>query len=127
MGGLVSGRLAGWALPVLAGLLLAPVAARADCGDYVVTRLSRAGTLPAAEHAVPRPHKPCSGPHCSQAPVAPPAPVPANPLPTYPEWGCAFDGLLIAPPDATALLPGQRASRPVPLPSDIFHPPRLSS
>ena len=42
------GRLAGWALLILADLFLVPGAARADCGDYVVTRLSRAGTLPAA-------------------------------------------------------------------------------
>jgi hypothetical protein len=124
------GRLAGWALPILAGLFLAPSAARAECGDYVVTRLSHDAMAPQADPrqlppAAPRPHKPCNGPRCSHAPVAPPAPT--VPGPTSQEWGCVLGGLVLAPLDPTALLPEQHGQRPVRLSSAIFHPPRLSS
>jgi hypothetical protein len=127
-------RLVGWALPVLAGVFLAPAGARADCGDYVVTRLSHdmmasssaqqaAGQLPPA---APR-HKPCSGPHCSHAPVAPPARVPTTQRPTFREWGCVIADLCLAPLDPRIVFPEEQTQRPVRLSSAIFHPPRLAS
>ncbi len=130
------GRVAGWAVPILAGLLLAPSGARASCGDYVVTRLSGAGLAPAGEHAAPagelpsaapRPPKRCPGPYCSQVPAAPPAPMPTAPPQTALEWGCVTDGLLVAAPGRSAGLAEQTACRPVRLPSAIFHPPRPSA
>lgn len=123
-------RLAGWALPVLAGLLVAPAAARADCGDYVVTRIYRdamAGRHEPVPPDAPRPHKPCSGPLCSQAPVAPTAPVPTAPRPASQEWGCFLNGLFLAPLDRGALLADEQPQSPVRLASAIFHPPRLAS
>jgi hypothetical protein len=127
------GRLAGWALPILAGLVLAP-AARASCGDYVSTRLSPDGmtssghALPADQPppAVPEPLKPCSGPHCSQAPAAPLDPVRMTPPQTSQEWGCVAGEFLLAPHDPTALLTEQQFPRPTRLPSGIFHPPRFA-
>jgi hypothetical protein len=120
------GRLAGWALPVLAGLFLAQSAARAECGDYVVTRLPHDGrTAAPAREMPPAPHKPCSGPLCSQAPVAPTAPAPPAQPETAQEWGCAPSGLAFAPLDPTATLAARNAARPVRLPRRIFHPPRL--
>jgi len=126
-------RLTGWALPILAGLLVAPADARANCGDYVVTRLSQAGvTMP--EHPgpagqlpplAPRPHPPCSGPRCSETPAAPPAPVPATPTQASQEWGSLLDALAFAAPGATGLLGNCEGGRVIHLCSDIFHPPRL--
>src|SRR4051812_14936445 len=75
---------------LLVGLLLAPSAACASCGDYVVQggnghaappllTTSRSGVMPPASH--PRPHQPgegpapCSGPLCSRGSFVPPVPV----------------------------------------------------
>ena len=127
------GRLAGWALPVLAGLLLAPAGARASCGDYVITRVAHAGQATAPQHGAPMaqlppvPQKPCHGPHCSQAPSAPLAPAPTTPPQTSQEWGCAPDALAPAAIDPTARLDEGQGPRPTRLPSDVFHPPRLAS
>jgi hypothetical protein len=124
------GLLTGWALPVLAGVLLAPAGARADCGDYATTRLSHAGMPPLAEPkqpAAPQPHKPCSGPHCSQAPVAPLAPAPTAPSQSAEEWGCTFDGLALVPLEPSRPVDAQTVRLPIRLASEIFHPPRLSS
>jgi len=127
-------RLAGWALPILAGLLFAP-SARAGCGDYVVTRLSPAGMASSPEHAVaneppipsaPKPARPCRGSHCSQTPAAPAAPAPSVPTQPTEEWGCVHDGLLLAPLEPAALLAEQHTAPPVRSPSGIFHPPRRS-
>ena len=124
------GRLAAWALPILAGLLCAPAGARADCGDYVVTRLSHAEMPQLADQptpAAPRPHKPCSGPYCSKAPAAPMAPAPTAPTPTSQEWGYLFDALALTSAISSVQLDEPRAARPIHLASDIFHPPRHSS
>src|SRR6516162_8668064 len=124
------GWLAGWAVPILAGLLCAPADARAECGDYVVTRRSHAEiSLPAGQPtpAAPRPHKPCSGPHCSKAPAAPLAPAPTTPTPTSQEWGCILDGLGLASLVSNARLDEPHVPRPVRLAAGIFHPPRLAS
>jgi hypothetical protein len=129
------GRSAEWALPILAGLLFAP-GAHAECGDYVATRLSVANAASAQSHdmpaapvtpAVPAPHKPCSGPHCSRLPAAPPAPVPTAPTRAAQEWGHVPDGLDPAPLAATTRLFEQQLSRPMRIPSSIFHPPRFSA
>ncbi|HKI35097.1 MAG TPA: hypothetical protein VKA46_24790, partial [Gemmataceae bacterium] len=120
----------GWALPILAGLLLAPSAARASCGDYVTTRLSAPHHAAPGEQpppAVPKPHKPCHGAHCSQAPASPPAPVPTTSTQTLQEWGCVLDELALTPLGSTPLLARQQAPRLVRLPSGIFHPPRIPS
>jgi hypothetical protein len=120
-------QLAGWAFPILVGLLLAPPA-RAGCGDYVTTRLS------ASDHAAgqqppmaPAPHRPCHGPHCSQAPAEPSAPAPTPPPQSSQEWGCVLDDFASVPPDPIALLPRKQDPSPIRFLSDIFHPPRLAS
>jgi hypothetical protein len=123
------GRLAGWVLPILAGLLLAPADARASCGDYVTTRALHADLAPSSEHqpAAPEPRKPCPGPHCSQAPAAPLAPAPTAPPQTSQERACCPDALAPAPINPAAVLDEQQPRHPIRLPSDIFHPPRLAA
>src|SRR5437016_4351372 len=82
----------GWAVPLLIVLWCAPSVARASCGDYVVTRSAHAA--PMTEHAPDRPapvpadpHKPCSGPNCSRAPVVPPLTPTTVTSPNLQEWG----------------------------------------
>jgi hypothetical protein len=122
-------RLLGWVLPILAGLLLAPASARADCGDYVSTSLSRAGKMTAPEHPAtpPKPHKPCTGPGCSQAPATPTAPAPTTSSQGVPEWGCALAWIVLMPLDPTAVLHDRDGRQPVRQSRRIFHPPRFVS
>jgi hypothetical protein len=122
------GRLAGWAVLILGGQFLAPDAARADCGDYVTTRLAHADMAPPDRlpPGAPKPFKPCSGPHCSGAPASPTAPAPAAPLPSQ-EWGLAPGGLLVTTPARAVLPPEPRSPRPTHVASGTFHPPRRSA
>jgi hypothetical protein len=120
------GRLAGWAVLILGGLVLAPNAARADCGDYATTRLTHVGMVSPDRLPpdAPKPPRPCSGPHCSQAPASPTAPAPTAPPPSQ-EWGLALGGSLVTTPARAVLPPEPRSPRPTHVAPDTFHPPRL--
>jgi hypothetical protein len=128
--------LAGGVLPVLAGLLLAPAGARAECGDYAVThpRHGMASPSPGQEltgrhspPAAPPLHKPCSGPHCSHAPAGPLPSAPATSPPTTQEWGCVLEGLVLVSLAPAARLSEQPSPRPTRISHRIFHPPRVAA
>ncbi|HJZ89261.1 MAG TPA: hypothetical protein VKE40_00215 [Gemmataceae bacterium] len=106
----------------LAGGMLAPSAARAECGDYVVyTNGPHAN--PMSDDA-PKP-VPCQGPGCSQIPA--PAPMPQPPTQVRilaDEALIAAIGFTSAVPDS---LPSPRSfpvGEPIRRGSDIYHPPR---
>jgi hypothetical protein len=123
-----SGRislLAGGALALLVVLWCAPSAARAGCGDYIVTSADQHGNpMPPAKPAPADPHKPCSGPHCSQAPAVPFGPAPTVTPPGGQEWGCPVTGPDSPTRGHVALLMNSPAARPTRLASSVFHPPR---
>ena len=116
--------LAGTAVAVLAGVLLAPPAARASCGDYVVMGPGSAAHTP-DQHPLPAGPRPCNGPHCSggQQPLAPPAPAP---VPTSPseQWGVPMPSPLLPDAASAFLAPPRTAARPLDRGSDVYHPPR---
>jgi hypothetical protein len=109
---------------VLAGVLLAPSAARASCGDYVIL-----GDRPTAHAHPPGPApttpQPCHGPHCSgdRQPLPPATPAPAPPS-TSEQWCCPTSPPLIPDPDSTLLAPPLSVSRPPDRGTDVYHPPR---
>lgn len=124
-------RLAGGGLPLLALLCCAPSVARADCGDYVVTRLTHLdqampdGLRHAAESPAPAgPRKPCNGPHCSRIPAAPLAPVPTVTSPAPQEWGWLGGESHPTALGRWAWLIDSSPQHPVRLARTIFHPPR---
>jgi hypothetical protein len=126
-------RVAGWAIPVLALCCCAPSAARAACGDYVVTRLSHDNATPADAHqqtdipAPASPRKPCDGPNCQGRPVAPPVSAPTVVPPTPPEWGWLASAPACAPPGRGALLLDHTSSPPTQIASRVYHPPRCAA
>lgn len=118
----------GAALPLLAGVLLAPASARAGCGDHVVVIAAPeddVSTFAPISPMIPaKKHVPCSGPHCSGSPLAP-TPAPAVPI----ETGGSDAARILEP----LLLPASQSSphpwespRPTPLliASSVYHPPR---
>src|SRR5262245_1565228 len=111
-----AGCVAGWALPIVACVLLAPETARASCGDYVVINgrpsnvMAHHGAMPAepgASAPARGPAKPCSGPTCSARPHEPLAPVPTNPPPPSQEWGALGEPLDYLLPSPTARVTGE--------------------
>ncbi len=129
-------RLAGWALPLLVWLCCAPSAARASCGDYVVTRAPHSGDMTAAAHPAAdgplqlsaSPHKPCHGPNCSGNPTVPqPLSAPTVTPPVPPEWGWLVATPPPAPPGGGTCLAPSASSHPTHLASSIFHPPRSAA
>jgi hypothetical protein len=128
--------LAGTMATVLAGMLLAPPVARAECGDYLVLGAKAKSTahshlppplpatsqqMPVAGHDGP---KPCSGPMCSKAPL----PFPPMPPSPAPERGneAAIPALLqhLAETQHFNCCPDDSAERPVRRGAEIYHPPR---
>jgi hypothetical protein len=128
------GQVAGCALLIQAGLLFAPAAVHASCGDYLTIHPSHADMSSIVENQhLPGPmspamplNKPCSGPQCSQAPSAPSAPAPAPVAPQTTEERA--DVVLPAPLrpalELATLLVELHTSQPCRTSSDIFHPPR---
>jgi hypothetical protein len=127
-------RVAGWGLPILAVLCCAPSVARADCGDYVVTRVSHSGDMTPARHAgaaeLPmraQPHRPCHGPNCSRGPAVPLLPAPTVPAPAPSEWGWLTATPTPVPPDREHFFSDSPSPHPTHLASSIFHPPRRAA
>jgi hypothetical protein len=116
---------------LLAAALLAPPAARASCGDYVVIGDHPAGAhaqpghpTPDAPKAPPDGRAPCSGPLCSrhhpQAPLAPPAPAPER----GDQWGWIDPLPLLPVPGPLGAVVGDVRDRPVRHARTVYHPPR---
>jgi hypothetical protein len=128
--------LAGTIATVLAGMLLTPSMARAECGDYLVfgARAKPTGhshsaaqapatsrQMPMAGHDGP---KPCSGPMCSNAPLS----LPAMPISLAPERGndAAIPAILqqIAETQHIVCCNNDSPEQPVRPETQIYHPPR---
>jgi hypothetical protein len=112
----------------LAGALFAPAPARAGCGDHVVVIASPEKTPPLSAPAVPvapaKKNAPCSGPHCSRAPLTP-APAPAVPVgPGGPEWAYLLQPLLLPSNYSTLYFWEAPREQPLFLASSVYHPPR---
>jgi hypothetical protein len=113
---------------LLLGVLAAPSAVRASCGDYVMI-----GGHPAAkaDATTPRqtPHDtghpgPCSGPFCSRGPTLPPLLPVAVVTVSAEHWGCLLCPPTLPEPDARSLPCAAPLPLPERLPCSIFHPPR---
>jgi hypothetical protein len=120
-------RRAGWALALLLGVLAAPAAAQASCGDYV--RMGGADApRPATDgkgmpsHPAPGP---CHGPGCDRHPVAPLAPVTVSVQ--VEDWACVLRADDSRSSKPTFALREENTSRPVRRASSVYHPPRLLS
>lgn len=116
-----------------AGLLFAPAAARADCGDYVTIGGHAATPVHTTSPESPRPlsvprdgDKPCSGPRCSGGtPVAPLAPVIPPAPPRGDDSGLAFAASASDADSPAAERRDDRTSpRPVRFAATVYHPPR---
>jgi hypothetical protein len=117
----------GVGLPLLAVALLAPSSARAGCGDHVlVTPAAKA--ISHSPVSVPEPpakkQAPCSGPHCSHAPITPP-PAPVVPVPTGGhEWACVLLPIAMPAETSSPYIPDNHVVSPLPNGSGVYHPPR---
>jgi hypothetical protein len=131
-GRLLARLAAGVAQPLLAWALLAPVAARASCGEYVVMGPHHT-TLAAPEPnlhpepggSAPGP-APCSGPTCSRG-----RPLPVLPLLPAPDstehWAWLLVELAVTGPDPRSSLPDGGGWRRVSRGARVYHPPRSPS
>jgi hypothetical protein len=100
---------------------LSPAKATAQCGNYVRI-LNGANPEPMEDHS---PKAPCNGPGCSQLPSIPFTPLPA-PIVTNVDSKACVDHLRQSPPSAgERAIPDAADTRPVRVPSSIFHPPRV--
>ena len=131
----LASSLMGMVVTVLAGMLLAPSAARASCGDYL---LMGAGAK-SADHAQPLPQlpgspklpstphdgpKPCSGPLCSQAPLPFPAVPPLVTVERESEHALSTFFLFLAEATLNDRCLEDFPGQPVRRGASIYHPPR---
>ena len=87
--------------------------------------LAKAGALPRSPRS-PGGKAPCSGPTCSDAPHAPPAPttmVPGTPA----DWGCLAAIVTIPAPPPAELPTSPATSHPQHVGATVFHPPRCGA
>jgi hypothetical protein len=123
---------AGTLLVLAVGVGLAPAKALAGCdhaaavdggnGPGHFESLATAGALPKSPRGTGG-KAPCSGPTCSDAPHAPPAPAPMD-LGTVVEWGYLADVVTIPTPRPSLLPTSSAPVRPGHLGASVFHPPR---
>jgi hypothetical protein len=114
--------LAGAAFALLAAGVLAPMPARAECGDYVK---SMAGPhAPLSDQLPAAPTKVCHGPGCSALPVAPPMSR-AVPITVSTDWATAARVVAVEPDPLAAAVAERGADESTDHASSIFHPPRL--
>jgi hypothetical protein len=112
------------AVAVLAALAFAPGTAKAECGDYLMSR--HAAKITDESPAKPPVPCPCKGPQCSQRPdlpLLPPAPPPSV---APAEWATIFTKLVASANDGRDFLLDSNASDPIHRTDPIFHPPRLN-
>lgn len=117
-----------WALAL--GAVLAPGQARAGCGDGLMPLGDghHAAGKAVVRHGAtdtPKPApRPCSGPLCSRAPLAP-SPMPLSSTPRTVDDLCTLTPLLLLPvPGPLAALAEDVPECPVRRSSDVYHPPR---
>ena len=125
------------AVAILAGVLFAPTAARAQCGAYVVVGARAAGghdqAPPAMAHAASdtrsdapaSPSRPCTGPMCSSAPLAMPVVPLSTPRERGEQWSSLTDLLGESAAGPAAFLADGPDQRQVHRTLSIYHPPRL--
>jgi hypothetical protein len=122
---------------LLAAVLLAPSAARASCGEYVVLGpgmahvgpASRVGESvppgPQAPAGLPMKHGPCHGSGCSRGPLLPESLTPVPPAPCGGErWGCVSELLTAAETPVAGSTPEDGSTRAVRRGAAVYHPPR---
>src|SRR5262249_24081998 len=110
-------------LALTAAVFLAPAEAQASCGDYLVPGGHGLGS-PARPPAPADPAQPCSGPHCSRAPL-PITPAPLPPAPVRGDQAPAADpAATLSDATPSFLAPDEGAAHPVRRASNVFHPPR---
>jgi hypothetical protein len=120
-------RLAGVALPLLAGVLLAPATAHASCGDYVL--LGDGHPPPAGVKAPQAPSAPlsqprsCSGPLCSRHTPPPLPPGSTVPVPVE-DRCCPPAPLVLGDCQAVARLLEPSCPKPAHGSVAVYHPPR---
>src|SRR5688572_30356678 len=124
----------GWrvALLLVAGALLSPQRAAAECGSHVTvlnpTAESRHDAMPqpaSSDRSAPA-KAPCNGPNCSGAPDRH-APLPAPPVPVGGQIKELVSGAGLLDRDDPTHSPFDRAgsaARPIHRSLSIFHPPR---
>src|SRR5688572_25234984 len=121
----------GWrvALLLVAGALLSPQRASAECGSHVTvlnpTAESRHDAMPPTDGGEPV-KTPCQGPNCSGAPERH-SPTPAPPAPTsgqVKELVSAAGLSDRADPSPSPFAHARTTARPIHRPLSIFHPPR---
>jgi hypothetical protein len=122
-------------------LMLAPSAAQAQCGHYVIVGAGSMSDPQAAHvqslsednfpsgmlspHVPLSPYKPCSGPGCKQRPQTPPlAPVAPPPVQEQ-EWGHLAWFSLPPAPGLADFLRDISCERPLDRAHTIYHPPRF--
>jgi hypothetical protein len=117
-----------WALAV--GAAFAPAQARAGCGDGLVPlhagRQAPRGpaAAPESRDAQRQAPQPCSGPHCSRAPLIP-GPAPGSTAPRGVDDFCTLVPILLLPAPRPLAEPGDRAPGcPVHRASQVYRPPR---
>src|SRR5258708_3767188 len=87
---------AGSLLSILVGVLIAPSAVHASCGDYVSVGSHgkneiKPGPPEVQPDSTPRPlHLPCRGPGCSRREAPPPAPTPTVTTPLQEQWALSL-------------------------------------
>jgi hypothetical protein len=116
-----------WALGL--GIAFAPAQARAGCGDGLVSLNTK---HPTARHdARPGPadsgnpvRRPCSGPLCSRAPLAPAPTLPSTPAPRWDDAGTLSPIALLPASGPLSMLADDPPESPIRCTSDIYHPPR---
>jgi hypothetical protein len=118
----------GTALVCLAGALLAPAPAQAGCGEHVVVVASLEKNVPISTSALPavpaKKNAPCSGPHCTRAPLAP-TPLPAVPVVLSGlEWACLLEPLILPASRSVPHFLEDPCEHPHFAASGVYHPPR---
>jgi hypothetical protein len=127
----------GLASALLAGLLLTPAWARAQCGHYVLVGAGAVNNSHGADGQIlfggksspvmPAPwHRPCSGPGCKEGPVAPPTAPVAPPPVVEKEWGHLARFALPGDQELRGFMPHSSCEHPFRRALTIYHPPRLS-
>ena len=115
--------LAGVAVALLAGELLAPAQARAGCGDYVTFGQEPVKPEKPCQQERQPGQKPCHGPRCGNDQTPEPAP-PTTSTVRVPDFACLVQGLPAIPGDPTPHWAGQDCHFQIHRPLFIFHPPR---
>jgi hypothetical protein len=115
-------RAAGALLALALGLFFAPAEVRAGCGAGHVGLAHPAATD--KKPVQPAAPKPCSGPHCTRGPLAPPVVPITAPTVTAEDSALPVAAPQTVTPPSACRRDHDLSGQPVRNPSAIFHPPR---